>query len=120
MKRDMSLIRAILMWAIDQPHGYIYANPMLDGYTEEEVSYHVYLMDQAGLIKASVRNVISLPSPDATVQEITWEGYEFASAVRDEALWRRAGAVVLKEGASFSFGLLKRWLEAQAAGPLGL
>ncbi len=120
MKRDMTLIRAILLWAIDQPHGAVTGNPVIDGHSEEEIGYHVHLMQQAGLVNAAGCQMIGDPSPRALLLDVTWDGHEFAEAARDESLWRKASGAVLREGGSFTFGLIKRWLEAQAAGALGL
>lgn len=114
MKRDMDLIRKILLWAIDEPHGYLAKNPEIEGYTDEQIAYHVYLMDQAGLVEAATRDVIGIPSPDGTIISVRWAGYEFADATRDDTIWRRAMKSVLSEGRSFSFEILKEFLKAAA------
>jgi hypothetical protein len=120
MKRDMNLAREILAWAIEQPHGYVNGNPEITGHTEEEVGYHVYLLHQAGLVNAANRNVSGLPSPNAQLTSVTWSGHDFADAARDDAIWRKATKTVLKEGASFTFDLLKQWLRSEAQQRLGL
>lgn len=120
MKRDMSLARNILLWAIEQPHGYVSGNPEIPGHTEEEVAYHVYLLHQAGLVEAAVRNVLDLKSPYAILTSVTWSGHDFSDAARDEVIWRKATTTVLKEGASFTFDLLKQWLKIEAQKRLGI
>jgi hypothetical protein len=120
MNRDMNLAREILVWAIEQPHGYVDGNPEIPGHTEEEVAYHVYLLRQAGLVDAAVRNVTGLPSPNAILNSVTWSGHDFADAARDDVIWKKATRTVLKEGASFTFDLLKYWLRNEAQQHLGL
>lgn len=50
MKRDMDLVRKILMALEDNPTGYFKDEMTIDGYTEEDVGYHCYLLLQAGLV----------------------------------------------------------------------
>lgn len=120
MKRDMSLVRKILFWAEDQPTGCISANPQFGGISEETIGYHVYLMKQAGLVDAADATTLGSSSPYAILLEITWDGHDFADAIRDDALWKKATISVLKEGASFSFQLLKDWLVMEGRQKLGL
>lgn len=120
MKRDMNLIRQILLWADEQPNGIFSGNPTIEGYTEEQIGYHVYLMEQAGLVKAAVRGSIGLPSPFGLILEITWTGHDFVDAIKDDSLWKKATTTVIKDGASFSFDLVKEWMLFQAKQTLGL
>lgn len=52
MKRDMHLARAILLWAEAQPRARLNSNPDLPGYSQDEIAYHVHLLQQAGLVDA--------------------------------------------------------------------
>lgn len=49
------------------------------------MAYHVYLLRQAGLVDAAVRNVTGLPSPNAILNSVTWSGHDFADAAREAA-----------------------------------
>lgn len=120
MKRDMTLVRKILHWAIDQPGGCLGNNPEFDGFSEEEIGYHVYLMDQAGLVQAAGATTLGSSSPHGILLEVTWAGHDFADAAKDEQLWKKASTTVLREGASFTFELLKEWLKSEAKLKLGL
>lgn len=86
----MDLCRAILL------HLEAYAdNPApqrisVDGVTSGEVSYHVKLLADAGLINA-------LDFSDMTSSQwdpicLTWEGHEFLDAARDDITWRKVKA----------------------------
>lgn len=114
MKRDMSLIRKILLWEIEQPHGFMPGNPSFEDYSEEQIGYHVWLMNQAGLVNAIERKSYGLPSPYSIILCITWDGHDFANAAGDDKLWKRALDIILKEGQSFTFDLLKSWLKSHS------
>ena len=97
MKRDMSLVRDILL-AIEasdsDPDDTIELT--LEGRSHEELSYHVMLMHEAGLIVA-----IDFSSFDGhawTPQRLTWAGAEFLDSVRDPEVWRRTKAGAAKVG----------------------
>jgi len=50
MKRDLNLVREILLWASNQNDAKIYENPVIEGYTAEQIFYHIHIMAQAGLV----------------------------------------------------------------------
>ena len=86
MKRDMDLIRSILLQveATDDPQEWI--DPEVEGRSELEVSYHVMLMDQGGLLEAMDRSAIGIFRWSA--RRLTWRGHEFLDAARQEGRWR--------------------------------
>lgn len=120
MKRDMNLVREILMWAESREHGYAGSNPEIEGYSDEEVGYHVYLMEQAGLVNAADATSMDDDSPCALLQNLTWTGHEFIDASNDDSIWSKAKEKVLKPGVSMTFSLLLDWLKAEAKTKLGL
>lgn len=63
---------------------------MIDGYSKEQIGYHVYLMMQAGLVKGADLSALEDASPFAELTSMTWAGHEFLEASRDEGLWCRA------------------------------
>jgi hypothetical protein len=48
MKRDMDLIRKIVLWAEEQPPGPLH-DIKIEGHSTGEVAYHCYLLVDAGL-----------------------------------------------------------------------
>lgn len=112
MKRDMDLIRSILLQieesdACDGLNGI--TDIRVDGYSHEYVSYHVQLLEGSGLIKAREmghrmwgdRAII-----DWFVASLTWEGHEFLDAARNDERWKQAKAVADKAG-GLSFEVFK-------------
>ncbi|MBX3629336.1 MAG: DUF2513 domain-containing protein [Nitrosomonas sp.] len=110
----MSLVRKILLWAIDQPNGYMPKNPSFEEYTDEQIGYHIWLMEQAKLINAIEQGAISSKSPQSIIVSVTWDGHDFADAAKNDVLWKKALNIVLNEGQSFTFDLLKSWLKSHA------
>ena len=90
MKRDMDLVRKILMACADHEHGYAPQDLAIEGYSEEQIGHHVYLMMQAGLIKGVDVSGGGDASPLAEVASLTWAGHEFLEASSDEGRWSRA------------------------------
>ena len=120
MKRDMELVREILLWTENQEHGRVSKNPIIEGYSEEQIGYHIYLMGKAGLVKAADVTSGSDRSPHALLIELTWNGHEFLSASKDETIWAKAKNTIFKTTASITFDILMEWLKAEARKNLGL
>lgn len=120
MKRDMNLIREMLLWAEKQEHGFIYENPEIDGYSAEEIGYHAHLIGQSGLAIVHSDTDLSSLSPSAFISSITNEGYEFIDVAKDNNIWAKAKETVLKPGVSMTFSLLFEWLKSEAKVRLGL
>lgn len=110
MKRDMDLIREILRTLESAPHpawsGYL----RIQGYEHEQVQYHTYLLCEAGLIDgvdASDRGGLAIINA-----RLTWQGYEFLEASRDDKLWSKAKKTLLEKGGGLVFEVLKELLNA--------
>jgi hypothetical protein len=107
MKRDMDLVRQILMVMEDHEHGFAPETFEVSGYTEEAIGYHLVLMEEAGLIRATVTTAFGEQSPSATPERITWEGHEFLANARNETVWSKVKSIVVAKGGSVSFEVLK-------------
>lgn len=104
MKRDMDLARSIML-ALEESPGPnlvdIYMEAYVQGHTPEEISYHVMLLHEAGLIKAL--DMSSFGQYDWSPERLTWEGHEFLESSRDEGIWKKAKKIMVeKAGALLS------------------
>lgn len=109
MKRDMDLVRRILLAAAQQPHG-----EDLDGLPDvddEDFALHVMWLEEAGLVKALISETTG--PTYAYVQRLTWSGCDFVDSIRDDTLWAKAKTKVMKPTMSFTFDVLKDWLKAE-------
>ena len=120
MKRDIDLIRTILLSMEANEHGFAGTSPAIEGHSEEQIGYHVYLMGQAGLITTADATCLSDQSPNAIPLSITWAGHDFLDSVKDETLWKKAKTIVLKPAAGVAFDVLVEWVKAEAKQRLGL
>ena len=104
MKLDKDLVREILLAieASDQtPDSWI--DLAIDSHSEDEVSYHVMLLHEAGLIVA--QDLCSMSDFDWRPKRLTIRGHEFLDTVRDGEVWRRTKVGAEKAGVA-SIGFL--------------
>lgn len=112
MKRDMDLIRQIVLATSDLPHGELLQE--LQGVDEAVFVRHVAWLEEAGLVKARVREGLGGSDANlAIVFRLTWAGCEFADAVRSDTLWKKAQSNVINPGISFTFDVLREWLKTE-------
>lgn len=95
MKRDMDLIRKVLLYIEKQHVGKtLVIQPSSPAAAELDVDqgiliYHIRLLCDAGYLDGSVKSM-SRGDLDgiAIVHGIRWQGHEFLDAVRDDTVWR--------------------------------
>lgn len=103
MKRDMELGRKILIEIGAKESNDWGPPPLIEGYSQEVVSYHLHLLLQAGLIEAK-----NLPgTTDWAVKALTWAGHEFLEAAKNDSLWEKAKKLALEKTGTFTFEALK-------------
>lgn len=125
MKRDMDLIRRIVLAVQDLPVGERSGNDMpvvngLEGVDPRTFAAHVQVLEEAGLVMATVQGSGKQMPGAAVVFRLTWAGHEFADSVRDDTLWTKAKEHVIKPSASWTFGVLGEYLKAEVKLRLGL
>lgn len=101
MKRDMDLIRAILLAVEDSPSGRMWSG-QIPGYTQDQLDYHVELANEAGLIDAS----LMMPH-GFVVRRLTFAGYEFLDAARSDTMWNKAKDTLLKNTGTLTLEAMK-------------
>lgn len=102
MQRDMELVREILLALERHPDGFAPDDLVIEGYTEDQVAYHAYIMGQAGLIEVADSTNLGSSGPEALIKNMTWEGHEFLDAAREPKRWAEARALLHQAGgASF-------------------
>jgi len=98
MKRDMDLVRALLMRVESEHSARAPEKIEINGYTEEQIGYHAFLLNEAGLVKAVEMTSMGSPSPEARIIRLTWDGHEFLDSAREPARWEKAKDLVNKVG----------------------
>lgn len=105
MKRDMELVRKILLETEQYPKGTGWLNVEIAGYSKADVSYHVKILSQAGLLTAQ-----DLTTRDGFCwmpTSLTWDGHEFLDAVRNDTVWTKTKDLVKEKGGSVPFEVIK-------------
>lgn len=121
MKRDMDLIRSIMLWIEAQPEGHNWGWKIaIDGHTDEEIGFHVHLLGQAGLLAVAEATSSDSTSPSAVPISITWTGFEFIEAAKDDTVWAKVRKKVLTPAGGVAFKLLAEWLLVEGKNRLGL
>ncbi|CAN7314364.1 DUF2513 domain-containing protein [Acidovorax delafieldii] len=113
MKRDMDLIRRIVLATAELPHGEVLSG--LPDVDQATFATHVVWLGEANLVVAMADLGTGSYATFANVQRLTWAGCDFADAVVNDTLWNKAKDKVIKPGMSFTFDLLKEWLKAEIA-----
>lgn len=119
MNRDMDLVREILLAMDSHEHGYAPQSMDFDGYTDEQIGYHVYIMGQAGLLEVANASSMDGPSPKAIPLNLTWAGHEFLANAREKSHWLQAKKLMQGAGQG-SFQIWQAVLAKVVMNNLGL
>lgn len=121
MKRDVDLIRKLLLFFEEKNDPKAVEIPPVDGYDDSTIKSHLVLMHDAGLIRCEpVRSTTSERVVYVIPFELTWEGHDFLQTMRDDTIWKKAKEQVLRPGASWSFEILKEWAKYEIKQRFGL
>ncbi len=107
MKRDMDLVRTILLALADSDEPLWSTDLVTDEYSRDVIGYHFLILDEAGLIMANVKAAENDPYYIAVASRLTWEGNDFLDAVRDESIWKRVRSTIGKITGGASFEVFK-------------
>lgn len=107
MKQNMDLARQILTKLEDDPEatGEPLPKVSIDGRSADEVSYHVMMLAEAGLLVA-----LDGSDGDQFLWEptrLTWQGHQFLTAARSDTLWEKAKKLTLEKTGGLAFEFLK-------------
>ena len=94
----MDLVRKILMAIEADPSGWAPSKLEIEGFTEDQVGYHVHIMIEAGLVDGADVTSSSTRSPAGMATMMTWDGHDFLDACRDESRWKTAKSIAGKIG----------------------
>jgi len=119
MKRDMDLIRNILLRIEKYPHfpSYLNKEEVNDNpislefkhYDEETINYHIKLLVEAGIVEKFPK-----ASYPYVPRGLTWDGHEYLDLMKDESAWEQAKEMMKKTG-GMAFEILIRVLLEIAA-----
>lgn len=121
MKLEVDLVRLLLLHIEEHATRPIsdLDNIEIDGWTKEQIDYHVVQLEDAGFIEASIDSVPDNEDPNLvhvlySVRRLTYKGHEFVETVRDDTIWRKVkekaravGAMTLPALIQIGAGVIK-------------
>lgn len=120
MKRNMDLVRQILLAleAHEDPAGM--ANVEIDGQQQAEVNCHLTIMVEAGLIYGQEYSHEAVDDTIWMYVRMTWRGHDVLDAARDDARWAKVKAQLEATGGAWTLAILEQLLAGGLRADLGL
>jgi hypothetical protein len=123
MKRDMELIRQVLLQVEEKSTGPVRTIDDLEveGYNHDQIVYHVWLLTQAGLLHA--KDFSSMSGVDWRPVCLTWQGTELLDSIRDQEVWGKTKDGMRKVGGAgveLMWELAKAYTKAKLTETLGV
>jgi len=125
MKRDMDLIRALLLH-------YEGEDPVdMSVWAKDQILYHTGLLHDAGLLQSSITRLVrrrvkqtgdlkEFHESEQIPTQLTWEGHEFLDKSRSDEIWAKARSNVKENVVSIGFNLMSSLLDATIKTKLGI
>ena len=133
MKRDMDLIRGLLLQLEDRQrfemtHIAVFVGELETERSREEIEYHIAILIDAGLVDGEFMSDDDSRvgpgflgrRPGTCVARLTWAGHEFLDAARDDTRWNKAKAWLVEQTGGIVFSLLRKALLQQLHEQLGM
>lgn len=107
MKRDMDLVREILLEIEKQYVLSALYNLKIEGYDIETIAYHCKILYEAGLISDYKVQYANNTIYSFCVGSLTWEGNDYLDKVRDNSIWKKTKDVITQKGLPLFFDTIK-------------
>lgn len=109
MKRDLDLVRSILVY-VEKAGDEVDAEDLVtDIWPFETVAYHIRLMAHHGLVDLSddTRDMNG-ETLSLAVSGLTWDGQDYLDAIRDPKVWAKVKKTVKEAVGSTTFEVVKQ------------
>ena len=98
MKRNMDLVRLILLEIENIYRSTAIYNLTIDGYDAEMIAYHCKIIHEAGLISDYKAQYADNKLYGFGVGSITWDGNDFLDKIRDDSQWKKIKDAITEKG----------------------
>lgn len=98
MKRDLELIRKMVLFIEGDPSGWAPSRIEIDGYTAHQIGYHSYLLVDSGLAVGSDVSTTGSSGPYYLISHLTSAGHDFADNARNQYVWDEVMDDIHKRG----------------------
>lgn len=111
MQRDMDLVRSILMELADSENP-LDAGVFVDDTRDYQfIAYHIDIMEQAGLLKATIKHGWNKTYMATSADALTWEGQDYLASVKSDKLWSHVKLTIAKQFGDVGFSTIKALAE---------
>lgn len=107
MKRDMDLVREILLFLEDDNKEYYdgedgtYMLINIEGYSKKEVDYHLTIMKDEEYLKGDLPFAEGKFITHSGVR-ISWKGHDFIDTFQSDTIWNKTKEQIVKKGLKIS------------------
>lgn len=120
MKRDLELVRKMILAIEDHPSGWAPHDLAFEGYTRAQAGYHAYLLIDSGLAKGEHFGTFGSEASEGAIDFLTRKGHEFAAAARDDTRRKKAEGLITEKGGNVTIDILTPVLGNLMRGAFGL
>ena len=107
MKRDMDLVREILLEIEKSYVSTAICNLHIDGYDMETMAYHCKILYEAGLVSEYKPIYADDGLCAFFVGSLTWDGNDYLDKVRDNSIWKKTKDIIANKGLPLVFDTIK-------------
>ena len=118
MKRDMELIRELMLEVESQDRDFNYQATRDKGYNDSQINYHLELLIEAELVEGQI--IRTYGGSSYMIKKLSWSGHEFLDSARNESVWKDTMKTVKEKGGSVAVGILTQLLTSAAKQQFGL
>lgn len=107
MKRDWECVRQILLQleALGDATS-VLRDDQVRGFDVQNVTYHMQLLSEAGLIEADCMGGMG-GSSSAMASRLTWEGCNLLADIKDQGMWNNIRKTIREKGLEVSIEAIK-------------
>ncbi|OFV71408.1 MULTISPECIES: DUF2513 domain-containing protein [Acetobacterium] len=109
MKRDMELIRKILL-TVEEKYvdTWLHSNEIeIDGYDMKTIGYHCAVLHDAGLLYDYKGQYGDGELLQFGVGRLTWDGHEFLEKIKSDTVWNKTKDTITTKGIPFVLDAVK-------------
>jgi hypothetical protein len=106
MKRDIELIRAILLKSEEQPPDKLLysTNIHVEGFDSATIDGHILLLEEAGLIE--VQKAQTANDSPYSIKRLTWDGHDFVSNAKNPSVWKKFRTTLKEKGGTVAWAVM--------------
>ncbi len=107
MKRDMDLVRKILLSIEEQYEDVALYDFKIDGYDMKTVAYHCNILYTGGFIEDFAGNYSDNEICDFAISGLTWEGHEFLDIIRNDEVWNKTKDTIKQKKLPYALDIFR-------------